>query len=203
VTDLTFSCVSRLSWLNPLVIDSNPVKRKMNRVLRHPRFSNPLTANHLSEPASCKTNEFCNRKSTFIGSAKLDCGQGQVAQAACLEFPIPISRLYSPLPAPCCLLKKSPQRTYKPGFVSDDSEEASPTIIPLWRRLLAVSSSLPGSRSEPDRLMLPVWPCTGWGLPSQASRPACWCALTAPFHPYRESCQPSALSRQPERLAES
>jgi hypothetical protein len=105
--------------------------------------------------------------------------------------------------APCSALKKSPQRTYKPGFVSGDSEEASPTIIPLGRRLLAVSSSLPGSRSEPDRLMLPVWPCTGWGLPSQASRPACWCALTAPFHPYRESCQPSAFSQQPEGLADS
>jgi hypothetical protein len=33
--------------------------------------------------------------------------------------------------------------------------------------------------------MLPVWPCVGRGLPSQAGRPACWCALTAPFHPYR------------------
>src|SRR5882724_5097576 len=80
---------------------------------------------------------------------------------------------------------KNAQRAYKPGSVCSDSEEAPPTIIPLGRRLLAVSSSLPGSRNEPDRLMLPVWPCTGWGLPSQASRPACWCALTAPFHPYR------------------
>ena len=57
-------------------------------------------------------------------------------------------------------------------------------VIPLGRRLPAVSSSRPGSRSEPDQLVLPVWPCTGWGLPSQASHPACWCALTAPFHPY-------------------
>ena len=101
-------------------------------------------------------------------------------------------------PSALRLRKRSPQRACKPGFVRDASEDAPPTIIPLGRRLLAVSSGLPGSRSEPDRLMLPVWPCTGWGLPIQASRPACWCALTAPFHPYRESCQPSALSRQPE-----
>ncbi len=39
-------------------------------------------------------------------------------------------------------------------------------------------------RKRTSRL-LPVWPCTRWGLPSQAGHPACWCALTAPFHPYR------------------
>src|SRR4051812_32813217 len=31
-----------------------------------------------------------------------------------------------------------------------------------------------------------IWPCSGWGLPSQPGRPGCWCALTAPFHPYRD-----------------
>jgi hypothetical protein len=56
--------------------------------------------------------------------------------------------------------------------------------IPLGRRLPAASSSLPESRNEPGRLMLSVWPCTGWGLPSRTSHPARWCALTAPFHPY-------------------
>jgi len=91
--------------------------------------------------------------------------------------------------------KKSPQRACKPGsvigpspfpspVVGRDKGRGGPMVIPLGRRLPAVSSSLPGSRNEPDRLMLPVWPCTGWGLPSQASHPACWCALTAPFHPY-------------------
>jgi len=91
---------------------------------------------------------------------------------------------------------KSPPRACKPGSVRGAAEAASPTAIPLGRRLPVVSSSLPGSRSEPDRLMLPVWPCTGWGLPSQASHPACWCALTAPFHPYRRSRQFSVFSRQ-------
>ncbi len=36
-----------------------------------------------------------------------------------------------------------------------------------------------------------VWPCTRWGLPSQVSHLTCWCALTAPFHPYREGRWPS------------
>jgi len=28
------------------------------------------------------------------------------------------------------------------------------------------------------------WPCSRWGLPSHLGHPKCWCALTAPFHPY-------------------
>ena len=31
---------------------------------------------------------------------------------------------------------------------------------------------------------LPVWPCSGWGLPSRPGCPDRWCALTAPFHPH-------------------
>ena len=27
-------------------------------------------------------------------------------------------------------------------------------------------------------------PCSRWGLPSHESHLPCWCALTAPFHPY-------------------
>ena len=30
-----------------------------------------------------------------------------------------------------------------------------------------------------------IWSCTGWGLPSFPGHPRNWCALTAPFHPYR------------------
>jgi len=40
-----------------------------------------------------------------------------------------------------------------------------------------------------QRRLLPVWSCSGWGLPSQPSHPGCWCALTAPFHPYLWSPQ--------------
>ena len=32
---------------------------------------------------------------------------------------------------------------------------------------------------------IPIWSCSGWGLPSPRLLPAVRCALTAPFHPYR------------------
>ncbi len=41
------------------------------------------------------------------------------------------------------------------------------TVIYLAGRLLGRSSSLPGSRSGPDRSCSPIWPCSRWGLPSQ------------------------------------
>jgi len=34
--------------------------------------------------------------------------------------------------------------------------------------------------------LLSAWPCSRWGLPSRPGRPGRWCALTAPFHPYRD-----------------
>ena len=35
----------------------------------------------------------------------------------------------------------------------------------------------------------PIWPCTGWGLPSRPRYRGRWCALTAPFHPYPAACR--------------
>src|SRR6185312_11724914 len=29
----------------------------------------------------------------------------------------------------------------------------------------------------------PVWPCSGWGLPSHPRHRGCWWSLTPPFHP--------------------
>jgi len=54
--------------------------------------------------------------------------------------------------------------------------------IHLGRRLPDGSCGLPGGRrtGRPP----PVRPCSRWGLPSHPGRPGCWCALTAPFHPY-------------------
>ena len=53
------------------------------------------------------------------------------------------------------------------------------------------SSGLPaGSGEQPSNAcaaapsVRPSWPCFGWGLPSHPGHPECWCALTAPFHPY-------------------
>ena len=69
------------------------------------------------------------------------------------------------------------------------SRVLSRAAISLGRRLPAASSDRPGSRYGPDesaarRAVLPAWSCSRWGLPSQAGHPICWCALTAPFHPY-------------------
>ena len=81
------------------------------------------------------------------------------------------------------------------------------TIIYLRLRLLEVSSSLPGSANGTDRPvpetpkrpeLLPAWPCSRWGLPSQIGYPTCWCALTAPFHPYlgRPKTSPRPVRKQ-------
>ena len=41
-------------------------------------------------------------------------------------------------------------------------------------------------RTDPWReRLLPVWSCSRRGLPSRTGHPIRWCALTAPFHPYR------------------
>src|SRR5947209_17792506 len=52
----------------------------------------------------------------------------------------------------------------------------------------------------------PSWPCFGWGLPSHSGHPECWCALTAPFHPYHREgggLFSVALSRESPRIAVS
>jgi len=85
---------------------------------------------------------------------------------------------------------------YKPGFVVNG--HFSGTTIA--RRLVEPTVRRP-ARSQPTRefftgrtgprrddfrhhVLLPAWFCFGRGLPSQTGHPACWCALTAPFHPY-------------------
>ncbi len=52
-------------------------------------------------------------------------------------------------------------------------------------------AAYPGARAGNPRT-LPVWPCSGWGLPSRAGRPARWWSLTPPFHPYRASARTAA-----------
>ena len=63
--------------------------------------------------------------------------------------------------------------------------------IHLDTPLPGASSGLPaGSGEQPSNAcatatrLRPSWPCFGWGLPSHSGHPECWCALTAPFHPY-------------------
>src|SRR5205823_4450002 len=58
---------------------------------------------------------------------------------------------------------------------------------PVTRRLQQPTrtSSGAGPALAPQGRGRSAWPCSGRGLPSQPGRPGCWCALTAPFHPYR------------------
>ena len=42
----------------------------------------------------------------------------------------------------------------------------------------------PPTRDSASSLIVPVWRCTAWGLPSRLRYRRRWCALTAPFHPY-------------------
>ena len=63
--------------------------------------------------------------------------------------------------------------------------------IHLDTPLPGASSGLPaGSGEQPSNACAAApplrhsWPCFGWGLPSHSGHPECWCALTAPFHPY-------------------
>jgi len=43
----------------------------------------------------------------------------------------------------------------------------------------------PFIRSGTNWERLPIWSCSGWGLPSSRCHHRDWCALTAPFHPYQ------------------
>ena len=54
-------------------------------------------------------------------------------------------------------------------------------------RLKQLPSGFGEQPTRPDRARRggrAVMPCSRWGLPSHPSHLGCWCALTAPFHPY-------------------
>src|SRR5690606_23827313 len=79
------------------------------------------------------------------------------------------------------------------------------TIIPLGRGSLPGSSDLPDS-SAGHACRIPIWSCSGWGLPCHELLPVARCALTAPFHPYliralRRGHRRSALCCTFRRLA--
>jgi len=59
----------------------------------------------------------------------------------------------------------------------------SVVAIHLGRRLPDGSSGLPGGLCRAGSPS-PARPCSWWGLQSHPGHPGCWCALTAPFHPY-------------------
>jgi len=63
-------------------------------------------------------------------------------------------------------------------------------VIHLGHLLPGASCSLPEGMKAGSFLIaegrscLPIWPCSGWGLPSYPGHPGYWWALTSPFHPY-------------------
>ena len=65
------------------------------------------------------------------------------------------------------------------------------TIIHLRPASPPACSDLPESAVGHSQ-WIPIWSCSGWGLPSPCLLPATRCALTAPFHPY-----PTEVGRYP------
>jgi hypothetical protein len=79
----------------------------------------------------------------------------------------------------------------KPGSVRAPQAGCVATIH-LRHASPRASSGLPADSGEPPSdicagrtLSGPSRPCSGWGLPSRPRHRGRWCALTAPFHPYR------------------
>lgn len=62
--------------------------------------------------------------------------------------------------------------------------QAGAAIIPLGPELLPASSNLPEGFSRASLKRLPIWSCSGRGMPSSPRRRGDWWALTPPFHPY-------------------
>ena len=58
------------------------------------------------------------------------------------------------------------------------------------RRTITHTLQQPTRIQRGSRLRIPIWSCFRWGLPCHALLPAMRCALTAPFHPYRNPSQP-------------
>lgn len=63
------------------------------------------------------------------------------------------------------------------------AEEWRPSIY--GRRCRRPPAAYPGTWASSPRTC-PVWPCSGWGLPSLPGHPGSWWSLTPPFHPYRD-----------------
>jgi len=79
----------------------------------------------------------------------------------------------------------------KPGSVPEADKRLQAAVIPLGQGFFPASSDLPedasGLRSAIDRASLkrlPIWSCSGRGLPSLPRHRGNWWALTPPFHPY-------------------
>src|SRR6056297_863710 len=77
---------------------------------------------------------------------------------------------------------------------ADDSGTMSRSIsrVLSWTTIHLRQASPPACSDLPESAAgnstrIPIWSCSGWGLPSPRLLPAARCALTAPFHPYPAS----------------
>ena len=93
------------------------------------------------------------------------------------------------------ILIKRAKEIHKPNFVTGSGfPKIRLTIIHLW---MQVALHLLRPTREFGRAALKhssIWSCTAWGLQSFSGHPENWCALTAPFHPYRNNYSGGILS---------
>ena len=91
------------------------------------------------------------------------------------------------------------QGAWRPS-IYDARRRAPRAVYPQTRAGRPQTSARSGQPPAPSR------PCSGWGLPSRPRHRGRWCALTAPFHPYRPGRGPGgglfsvALSRGSPRV---
>ena len=88
------------------------------------------------------------------------------------------------------MVKIQPSLTAGSADESADTPGSVPVLAHRWRpsiydvRCRTPPAAYPGARAGHPRT-LPVWPCSGWGLPSRTGHPVRWWSLAPPIHPYR------------------
>ena len=74
----------------------------------------------------------------------------------------------------------------KPGFVSPVRYRAGGGNHPSGNAVAGALKRPTRTHRASSPQTRPVWPCSGWGLPSRSGHPERWWYLTPPFHPYRK-----------------
>ncbi len=79
--------------------------------------------------------------------------------------------------------------------IKSESTDKPGSVVGNHSSGFAVTGDLkrPTRRRRGQRHGLPIWSCSGWGLPSRSMLPPARCALTAPFHPYLRACAAKAV----------
>lgn len=75
----------------------------------------------------------------------------------------------------------------KPGFVSPVRYRAGGGNHPSGNAVTGALKRPTRTHRASSPQTRPVWPCSGWGLPSRSGHPERWWSLTPPFHPYRQT----------------